>query len=294
MEKYVDLHIHSRYSDGIHTPAELVQMAAERGLQAIAITDHDSVDGVDEAIEAGERLGVEVIPAVELSVYFRSYRDVHLLGYFIDHHDDAFSAKLAEFQKSRDERGRAILERINVRLSSENKGSIAYEEVLAIAGGAVGRPHIARILIGKGFARDIEDAFKKYLEPCNVPKVRVTLVEGLAELKRIGGVAVLAHPPSISKNRVTLKNVIKELAEIGLEGLEVFSNMCYTEDIIFFNNLASHFGLAITGGSDYHGFFDDVEIGLARSGSPVPYRCVEMLKQLRDRREWTGKNARAI
>ena len=284
MENYVDLHIHSSYSDGIHTPTELVQMAAERGLQAIAITDHDSVDGVDEAIEAGERLGVEVIPAVELSVAFRGYRDVHILGYFIDHRDNTFIAKLAELQKSRDERGRAIVDRINARLSSDNKGSIAYEEVLAVAGGAVGRPHIARILIGKGFASNIEDAFKKYLEPCNVPKGHVTLVDALAELKRVKGVTVLAHPPSISKNRATLKNVIKELSEFGLDGLEVFSNMCYTEDIIFFNNLANQFGLVITGGSDYHGFSDDVEIGLVRSGSAVTYRRVEMLKDVREKR----------
>ncbi len=284
MGKYVDLHIHSRYSDGIHTPANLVRMAAEKGLSAIAITDHDSVDGIDEAMEAGERFGVEVIPAVELSVDFRSYRDVHLLGYFIDHRDNSFIAKLAELQKTRDERGRAIVDRINARLSSDNKGSIVYEEILAVAGGAVGRPHIARILIGKGFASDIEDAFKKYLEPCNVPKVRVTLVEALTEVKRVKGVTVLAHPPSISKNRATLKNVIKELSEIGLDGLEVFSNMCYTEDIIFFNNLANQFGLVITGGSDYHGFSDDVEIGLARSGSAITYRQVEMLKAVREKK----------
>jgi predicted metal-dependent phosphoesterase TrpH len=279
----VDLHIHSSYSDGIHTPAELVRMAAEKGLRAIAITDHDSVQGIDEAMEAGKHLGVEVIPAVELSVAYRGYRDVHLLGYLINHRDNAFIAKLAELQNSRDERGRAIVDRINARLSRENKGCIAYEEVLAVAGGALGRPHIARILIEKGFAHNIEDAFKKYLEPCNVPKVHVTLAEALAEVKRIKGVTVLAHPPSISKNRATLKNVIKELAEIGLDGLEVYSNMCYKDDIIFFNNLASQLGLVVTGGSDYHGFSDDVEMGLARSRSAVTYRLLEMLKELRDR-----------
>jgi predicted metal-dependent phosphoesterase TrpH len=294
LENNVDLHIHSRYSDGVHTPAELVRMAAEKGLQAIAITDHDSVDGIDEAIEAGEHLGVEVIPAVELSVAYRGYRDVHLLGYLIDHRDNAFIAKLAELQKSRDERGRAIVDRINARLSSENKGSIAYEDVLTVAGGAVGRPHIARILIGKGFAHDIEDAFKKYLEPCNVPKVHVTLAEALAEVNRVKGVTVLAHPPSISKNRATLKTVIKELAEIGLDGLEVYSNICYKDDITFFNNLANQLGLVITGGSDYHGFSNDVEMGLARSGSAVTYRRVEMLKEAREKREWTGKHASAI
>ena len=96
MEKYVDLHLHSHYSDGLRPPGELVRMAAEKGVRAIALTDHDSVDGIDEALAAGKRLGVEVIPAVELSVAFRGYRDVHLLGYLIDHRDQAFAASLAD------------------------------------------------------------------------------------------------------------------------------------------------------------------------------------------------------
>jgi len=278
MEKHVDLHIHSRYSDGLHRPAELVRMAAEKGLQAIAIADHDSVEGIDEAMAAGESLGVEVIPAVELSVSFRGYRDVHLLGYLIDHHDPLFAARLEEFRIRRDDRGRAILERINARLSWEKKGSIPYEEVLEVAGGAVGRPHIARVLMGKGLARSIEDAFEKYLEPCNVPKFQIHIADAIAEVKRIGGVSVLAHPPSISKNMVTLKNIIHNLSEMGLDGLELFSNMCYKEDIIYFNNLATQLGLLVTGGSDYHGFHDDEKVGKLRGGMTIPYELVERLR----------------
>ena len=284
MEKYVDLHLHSRHSDGVRSPAELVRMAAEKGLKAVAITDHDSVDGIDEAREEGSRLGVEVIPAVELSVAYRGYHDVHLLGYFIDHRDRAFTAMLSEFCKARAERGRAITERINARLSREKKGSISYEEVQAVAGGAVGRPHIARVLVAKGFARGIEDAFKKYLGPCNVPKFYLPMTEALAEVKRIGGVAVLAHPPAISDDRANLRNVIRELAAMGLDGLEVFSNMCYDDDMIFFENLAVQLGLVITGGSDYHGFEDDVEIGLGRGGLAVAYRWVTELKKLHEGR----------
>jgi predicted metal-dependent phosphoesterase TrpH len=278
MKKCVDLHLHSLYSDGLHPPSELVRMAAEKGLQAIAIADHDSVEGIDEAMAAGERLGVEVIPAVELSVSFRGYRDVHLLGYLIDHHDPLFAARLEEFRIRRDDRGRAILERINARLSWEKKGSIAYEEVLEVAGGAVGRPHIARVLMGKGLARSIEYAFEKYLEPCNVPKFQIHIADAIVEVKRIGGVSVLAHPPSISKNLVTLKNIIHNLSEMGLDGLELFSNMCYKEDIIYFNNLATQLGLLVTGGSDYHGFHDDEEVGKLRGGMTIPYELVERLR----------------
>ncbi|HEX2769698.1 MAG TPA: PHP domain-containing protein [Geobacteraceae bacterium] len=293
MEQCVDLHLHSCYSDGLHPPAELVRMAAEKGMRAIAITDHDSVDGIDEALEAAERLGVEVIPGVELTVAFRGYRDVHLLGYLIDHHDQAFIARLTEFRTARDERGRKIVDRINSRLVQEKRGSIAYEEVLAIAGGAVGRPHIARVLIGKGFARTIEEAFNQYLVPCNVPKFQISMAEAMAELQRIRGVAVLAHPPSICEDRTTLKNMIRELAGMGLDGLEVFSNMCYKDDINFFNNLAAQLGLAITGGSDYHGIEDDVEIGRGRGELAVPYRLVETLKDVRERRDGNARKAQA-
>jgi predicted metal-dependent phosphoesterase TrpH len=262
-------------------------MAAEKGMRAIALTDHDSVDGIAEALAAGEIHGVEVIPAVELSVAFRGYRDVHLLGYLIDHRDQAFAARLAAFRRSRDERGRTIVDRINARLSRDNRGCIAYEEVLAVAGGAVGRPHIARVLIGKGLAHDIEDAFDKFLKPCNVAKFQVPMVEAITEIKRIGGVAVLAHPSSISTERAILKTVIGEMAAMGLDGLEVFSNMCYKDDITFFNYLAMQMGLAITGGSDYHGFDDDVEIGHCRSGGPLLYRWVETLKDVKEMRDGT-------
>jgi len=294
IEQYVDLHLHSRYSDGLHSPGELVRMAAEKGLRAIALTDHDSVDGIDEALAAGERFGVEVLPAVELSVAFRGYRDVHLLGYLIDHRDQAFAARLETFRKSRDERGRTIVDRINDRLSRDNRGCITYEEVLAVAGGAVGRPHIARVLIGKGLARDIEDAFDKFLVPCNVSKLQIPMAEAITEIRRIGGVAVLAHPSSISPERTILKTMIGEMVTMGLDGLEVFANMCYKDDISFFNDLATRKGLAVTGGSDYHGFDDDVEIGLGRGGLAVSYRCVERLKDVRGIAEHSIRDARVI
>jgi predicted metal-dependent phosphoesterase TrpH len=284
MKNFLDLHLHSRYSDGTHSPAELVRMAADRGLKAIALADHDSVDGIDEALAAGARYGVEVIPAVELSVAFRGHRDVHLLGYLIEHRDPAFAAMLEQFRKRREERGRAITERVNARLSHEHKGSIDHEEVLAMAGGAVGRPHIARVLISKGFARDMQDAFTRYLGPCNVPKLYMPITDALAEVKRIKGVAVLAHPSSISPDRPTLRGVIEELASLGLDGIEVYNNMCYDDDMIFFEKMATRLGLAMTGGSDFHGFEDDVEMGLGRGGLAVAYRCVEALKDLRSGR----------
>ena len=279
MESYVDLHIHSHYSDGTHSPDELITMAANKGLRAIALADHDAVEGIDAAVAAGEKHGVEVIPAVELSVEYKKYHDIHLLGYFIDHRDKAFQAKLDDFRRRRDTRGRAIVERINDKLKRERRDGISYEQIMTSVESALGRPHIARALIDKGYVRSMEDAFTQYLIPCNVPKLYFPMREALAEVKRIGGVPVLAHPTSISNDRPLLRTLIGELAAMGLEGIEVYNNMCYDDDMIFFEGVAREFGLVMTGGSDFHGFDDDVEMGSGRGGLAIAYRLVAALRE---------------
>ncbi len=284
MKQYVDLHIHSRYSDGVHSPAALVAMAAAKGLKAIAIADHDSVSGIDEAIAAAVDCGIEVIPAVELSVEYKSYRDIHLLGYCINHRDAQLAEKLATFCTRRDIRGRAIVDRINAKLATEGVGSISYDEVATLASGALGRPHIARILIQHGYARDSEDAFNRYLVPCDVSKQYFPMEEALTEIRRVGGVAVLAHPTTITEDRPMLGALIREMADLGLDGLEVFNNMCYKDDMIYFESLAAGMGLTMTGGSDFHGFEGDVEIGSGRGGLAVAYRWVSALKMIAEKR----------
>lgn len=282
MKQFVDLHIHSSYSDGIHKPGKLVAMAAEKGLKAIALADHDAVSGIDEALEAGERLGVEVIPAVELSVEFRKYQDVHLLGYYIDYNDIVFMEKLAVFRESRDSRGHAIIVNINAKLERENKGSISYEEAEALAEGAFGRPHIARVLVDKGFAHDLQDAFERYLVPCNEPKRYFPMEEALAEIRRLCGISVLAHPTSITEDRHILAAIIKELAAKGLEGIEVFNNMCSNDDSSYLERQAIDLGLVITGGSDFHGIEAGIEMGVGRGHLAVPYSSAEALKRLHE------------
>ncbi len=282
MKQYADLHLHSTWSDGVHTPADLVAMAAARGLRTIAISDHDSVDGVDEALEAGARLAVEVVPAVELSVEYGRFQDMHLLGYFIDHRDAGLKARLAEFRERRDERGRAIIERINRRLAREGKGSLSYDEVDALAEGTLGRPHIAQALVARRYAATVQQAFENYLIPCTVPKQYFPMGEALAEIRRVKGIAVLAHPHSITRDRGILRNLLRELSGMGLDGLEAFNNMCYDDDMIFLEELAAALNLVITGGSDFHGFEDDVEIGTGRGGLAVACRPVEAMKRRRD------------
>ena len=280
MEKYVDLHIHTVHSDGCYSPTQIVMMAAEKGLKAIAIADHDSVSGVEEARATGKQLGVEVVPAVELSIGFRDYHDIHLLGYYINHQDKTFTAKLSEFRKARDLRGKAIVEKINAKLASERKSPISYDELIDSAQESLGRLHIARLLVQRGHARTVQDAFVRYLLPCNVPKRYFPLQEALAEIVRIGGVSVLAHPQSVSDDRRVLNSLIREMKQMGLDGLEVFNNLCFKDDMIFLESLCLELDLKITGGSDFHGFEDDVQIGIGRGALAVAYHLLAPLKSL--------------
>jgi predicted metal-dependent phosphoesterase TrpH len=281
MNNLVDLHIHSTYSDGVRTPTELAQMACSLGLKAIALADHDTVDGIDEALAAGAACGLEVLPALEFSVAFGSYRDVHLLGYLLDHRDPELLATLREFREKRERRGEAIVDKINEKLAFEGRSAISSEEAAALAGGALGRPHIAQVLMAKGYANDMQDAFARYLLPCDVPKRYFPVEEALATVKRLGGVAVLAHPSTITPDRDTLTGIIDELCTLGLGGIEAFNNVCNEQESSFLRNFAEKRGLIWTGGSDYHGIEEGISMGSGRGSMAVPYSCVEGLYRLR-------------
>lgn len=284
MKQYIDLHVHSCYSDGVHRPADIVAMAAGKGLKAIAIADHDSVDGVDEAIEAGVKSGVEVVPAVEFSIAYKRYRDIHLLGYLIDYRDAELGRKLAEFRRRRDDRARAIIDRINARLAWESKATITYDDIRAIARDCISRLHIAETLVRNGVVGTVQDAFNRYLIPYDVPKQYFPMDEALDEIRRLNGVSVLAHPPSISSDRKVMKNLIQEWKKMGLDGIEVFNNLCFKDDMIFYEGLAMEYGMLMTGGSDFHGFEDDVEMGIGRGGLSVAYKLLHIMKDVAGRK----------
>lgn len=263
---FIDLHIHSNYSDGAFSPDELIRLASDAGLVAIAIADHDSVAGVNEAITAGRQLNIDVIPAVELSVQFKFWEDVHLLGYGIDISDSLFLEKLNGFRDRREHRNIEILQRVNQLLAEENRGSIELSEVLTFTRDAIGRPHIARALLERGYASNVEDAFRRYLVPCNVPKCYWPIDDAISEIRRIGGIAVLAHPTTISSDRQELIDIISELSNMGLDGIEVFNNMVREDEMEFLRRFALESGLLITGGSDFHGIEEGLEMGKGRGG----------------------------
>lgn len=263
---FIDLHIHSNCSDGAFSPTELVQRASREGLTAVAIADHDSIAGIAEGVAAGLACGVEVISAVELSVQFKLWQDVHLLGYGMEWSDAGFLQKLNGFRERREHRNIEILERINDMLAEDNLTAIDLSEVLAFARDAIGRPHIARALLERGYVSNIEDAFRRYLVPCNVPKCYWPMREAIQEIKRLGGVSVLAHPTTVSTDRQELRDVIAELSETGLDGIEVFNNMAQPDEMEFLRRLADELGLLVTGGSDYHGIEEGLQMGKGRGG----------------------------
>jgi len=262
--KLVDLHIHSTSSDGIYKPSELVGLAAAADIAVIAIADHDSIGGIDEALTAAATAGICVIPAVELSVEYEQYHDVHIIGYFIDHTDPQFNDKLLLFRERRETRGLQVIAKINQKLQAEGKTAIDSSEIMALAEGSLGRPHIARVLIEKGLAATMQDAFTSYLQPCNVPKEYFTFAAAVAEIHRIGGVAVLAHPQSISRDRNEITAIITAMAEKGLDGIEAFNTMGFDGDDSFLKKLAESLHLVVTGGSDFHGGEDGLVMGRGR------------------------------
>jgi 3',5'-nucleoside bisphosphate phosphatase len=284
MENLVDLHLHSNFSDGVKTPTQLAKMACDLGLKAIAVADHDTVDGIDEALAAGAACNLEVLPAIEFSVAYGSYRDVHLLGYLLDHHDPVLLEMLAEFRVRRATRGDAIVERINEKLAVEGRAPISAAEAAALAGGAMGRPHIAQLLMSKRYVHDMQEAFSRYLVPCDVPKRYFPVEEALATIRRLGGVAVLAHPTSITQEREKLIGVIDALCAMGLDGVEAYNNICVDQESNFLRSYAEKHGLVWTGGSDYHGIEEGISMGTGRGGMAVPYSCVEGLRRVQQSR----------
>jgi len=279
--RYVDLHLHSSCSDGLLPPGEVVRRAAAVGLAAIALCDHDNIDGIDDAEAEGKKLGMEVISGVELSVLWESYRDIHLLGYGFDRHHPELRRALAEFRDFRKNRNRHIVERINEVLEDENRSPISFERVRELAGGTFGRPHIAQVLIEAGHVRSVEEAFQRYLVPCNVDKRFFPADEAIGLIHRAGGVTSLAHPPYITPDRQDFLDLLDALVRLGLEGIEAYNTGATNDDIDWYITQARRRGLMVTGGSDFHGIENsEVQIGSGRGNLKIPYACVE---EIRDR-----------
>ncbi len=279
MHDLVDLHLHSTFSDGVLTPTELVAEAASIGLRAIALADHDNADGIPEALAAGQKDGVEIITAVELSVLWHELSDLHLLGYAFDHENEALQRALGEFRDFRAGRSERILANINSRLSDEGQQQLDFADVRQRAGGTLGRPHIGRALLDAGYVRDMEEAFTRYLVPCNEPKRFFPLEEAIKLIHDAGGCTVLAHPVFVGVSDKRLSELLDEFIAAGLDGLEAHCSGVGNDGIDRYITMARRKNLIVTGGSDFHQpIKGGVVMGKGRGNLKIPYRCVEEIK----------------
>lgn len=248
MGSKADLHTHSTASDGVLTPTQLVDLAAEQGVQVLALTDHDSLEGIREAQAAAARHpGLHLIPSVELSTDIPG-SEVHVLGYFLDPANTELQDFLARFRASRLNRGRRMVEKLQALGMP-----ITWERVQEIAGdAAVGRPHIAQALLEKGLVASIQEAFEKWIGrngPAYAEREKMTPAEAVRFLLRVQGIPVLAHP-GYTEN---VDEILPELVAAGLVGIEVYYRDYDAQQIARLEALADRYGLVPTGGSDFHG-----------------------------------------
>lgn len=278
---YADLHTHSRASDGTETPADNVRIAHAAGLFALAITDHDTVAGFEEAAECGKRLGVTVVPGVEISTVAEG-QDIHVLGYYIRTGDPVLLSRLEELRSVRDRRNEMMLERLR-----ELGIGITMEEVEERRGRAgraadsIGRPHIAQVLMDKGVVGTMEEAFAKYLGKtgaayANPPRIRPeTAIRWIHEA---GGAAVLAHPGLYGDDALA-----EALVAHGLDGIEAFHSDHTREDMDRYLSMADRHGLIVTAGSDFHGMRNGVVFHAPLGSERISVRVLEELRRKADR-----------
>ena len=281
MEKLIDLHTHSLKSDGSMTPAEVVREAKRAGLAAIALSDHDTVDGIREAAAEGEKIGVEVIPAIEFSV--QSKTETHILGYFIDIENPDLLKTLKEVVDLRIERNYVTCQRLN-----ELGFDITIEEVRALApNNFVGRAHFARVLMDKGYTKSVKEGFDLYMTSgkyAYCEKQRLTARNAVELIGKCGGISFLAHPHLTKLGDDELKEFLKELKGFGLSGLEGYYTDYTPEMQEKYQAMAKELGLLISGGTDFHAAMKPhISIGTGLGNMKIPYSVLEAMKAERDR-----------
>ena len=276
MEKRIDLHTHSIYSDGSMTPAELVRHAKDEGLSAIALSDHDSIGGVAEAVEEGKRIGIEVIPTIELSA--EAETETHILGYYIDINNQALLDKLEYVRQVRREREEEICEKLRelgFDVSMEEVEELAETDVLC-------RAHFAKLMVAKGYVESVKQAFDLYLangRPAYSGRQAMTDEEAVKLIDEAGGVSFLAHLHLTRKPHDELVSFVKRLRDAGLCGIEGYYTEYTPEMQDEFQAIARDLGMPISGGTDFHGAFKPhISIGRGLGNMSIPYSLLDTIK----------------
>ena len=281
----IDLHIHSTASDGSLSPIEILNAARDLNLGAIAITDHDTIDGSKDALAAGVPSSLKFLTGVEISVApplsFSLSGSMHILGYAVRLDDSNLIHTLELLQSSRKNRNPQIIERLN-----ELGIHVSLDEVLNETGenGQLGRPHIAKVMIKKGFVKSINEAFDRFLgigKPAYVDKYRIDSSRAIEIIRGAGGLPVLAHPMLLQLEKDTaLEKLILTLKEMGLKGIEVYYPEHTPEQTAYYATLADRYDLLATGGTDFHGSLKpDIKMGTGKGNLHIPYELYEKLIQ---------------
>ena len=280
MERYIDLHTHSIKSDGSMTPAEVVREAKKAGLAAVALSDHDTIDGVREAMEEGKRIGIEVVPAIEFSV--QSETETHILAYYLDIDSPKLNRILEECKQTRNFRNEETC-----RLLNKLGFDVTMEEARAIApGGIIGRAHFARILADKGYTSSVREGFSLYLENgkeayCGIQ--RLTAEEAVELIRECGGLSFVAHLHLTKKPDDVLREFLRGLIPHGLNGVEGYYTEYTPEMQEKYQLMAKGLGLMISGGTDFHAKMKPhISIGTGLGNLRIPYSVLENIKRAKE------------
>ena len=269
LSQRADLHVHTTFSDGMLNPGDVVENALEMGLGAISITDHDCVEGILPALEAAKGKDIEIVPGVEMSAAAGDY-EIHILGYFINPEDADLMELLSKMKENRVERIKSILDLL------EKEGFALDEDRVFenVVNGTVGRMHLARIMVEKGFVKNHYEAFDKYLgngKPCCLRHVRLDFTKAISMIRSAGGVAVIAHPGTMGSD-----DLFSDYVTAGLGGIEVYHIKHRKQEINRYLSIAENHGLIATGGSDCHG---SVPGRLLMGRATVDISTVELLRE---------------
>ena len=278
----IDLHTHSTASDGKLSPAELMRHAKALGIEVIALTDHDTLSGLEEAAEEATRIGVEFIPGVEISAE-NNPGTLHMLGYFIDPSNTQLVQTLAWLRGGRDDRNHLILSKL-----AELGCPLDWDEVEALAGGeSMGRPHIATAMVNRGYVATFNEAFERYLgkgAAAYTDRDKMTPEVAIERIRSAGGLPVLAHPQTLSLTDHELSDLLRRLVSFGLAGIEVYYYSHSHEETERYLSLAGEYGLAVTGGSDFHGpGMIETCLGTGKGNMNIPKTVADDLRELHER-----------
>jgi len=280
--KTIDLHVHSTYSDGTLTPEELVILAKKQGLSAMALTDHDTIVGVAEAVEAGSKYNIEIIPGIELSAAYGS-KEIHIVGLYVDYKDKAFNDALEQLRDIRNERNIKIIEKF------KEKGiKISFNEMKQLYGNAViTRAHFADYLLAKGYIKSRSEAFERYIGengPCYISREKLTPEDTIKLITAAHGVPILAHPTLYHLGDSEMNRLLNYLCKSGLKGIEAIYSTHSIGEEIQIKRLARENHLIISGGSDFHGTNKPyLNLGTGRGHLCIPYEVLDNIKKVANR-----------